>query len=101
MFWRVTNSRVADWSKAAMTVPFVLPTVVVGTAYLALIQSLGVPLGIDLRHTAWAILIAHVSSSTTPWWHVLSGSFWELIDPQLGAGGAATRSVNRWQASPS
>ena len=45
--------------RAAITVPFVLPTVVVGAAYLAMLGPNG-PLGIDLRQTIWAILIAHV-----------------------------------------
>jgi thiamine transport system permease protein len=43
----------------AQTVPFVLPTVVVGSAFLALLGPRGT-LGIDLSFTIWAILIAHI-----------------------------------------
>ena len=67
--------------RAAITVPFVLPTVVVGTAYLVLLGPNG-PLGIDLRQTAWAILIAHVFFNYAVVVRVV-GSFWELIDPKL------------------
>lgn len=42
-----------------LTIPFVLPTVVVGTAFLAFLGPEG-PLGVDLRRTVWAILAAHV-----------------------------------------
>ena len=44
---------------SAVLVPFVLPTVVVGTAFLALIGPRGL-LGVDLSGTVWAILAAHV-----------------------------------------
>ncbi len=42
-----------------LTIPFVMPTVVVGAAFLALLGPDG-PLGIDLRRSVTAILIAHV-----------------------------------------
>ena len=45
--------------QAVVTVPFVLPTVVVGSAFVALLGPTG-PLGIDLNGTVWAILLAHV-----------------------------------------
>lgn len=45
--------------RALATVPFVLPTIVVGTAFLALLGPSGA-LGIDLSGTVAAILIAHV-----------------------------------------
>ncbi|MCZ9338608.1 iron ABC transporter permease, partial [Streptomyces sp. TRM76130] len=49
--------------RAVVTVPFVLPTVVVGTAFLALVGR-GGPLddlwGVRLDTTVWAILLAHV-----------------------------------------
>ena len=44
---------------SAVLVPFVLPTVVVGTAFLTLVGPGGV-LGVDLSGTVWAILAAHV-----------------------------------------
>lgn len=67
--------------RAAVTVPFVLPTVVVGAAYLALLGP-GGPLGVDLRQTAWAILIAHLFFNYAVVVRMV-GSFWELIDPKL------------------
>ncbi len=67
--------------RAAVTVPFVLPTVVVGTAFLVLLGPSG-PLGVDLRQTVWAILAAHVFFNYAVVVRVV-GSFWELIDPKL------------------
>ena len=53
--------------RAAVTVPFVLPTVVVGGAFLALFERFGLSDGpLRLTRTVGAILAAHVSSSTWP-----------------------------------
>ncbi|MET9913309.1 iron ABC transporter permease [Streptomyces sp. NPDC006476] len=49
--------------RAVVTVPFVLPTVVVGTAFLALVGRGGLLdewWGVRLDTTVWAILLAHV-----------------------------------------
>lgn len=81
--------------RAAVTVPFVLPTVVVGAAYLALLGP-GGPLGVDLRQTAWAILIAHVFFNYAVVVRMV-GSFWELIDPRLEEAARAL-GANRVQA---
>lgn len=81
--------------RAAVTVPFVLPTVVVGTAYLALLGP-GGPLGMDLRQTAWAILIAHVFFNYAVVVRIV-GSFWELLDPRLEEAARAL-GANRVQA---
>ena len=81
--------------RAAVTVPFVLPTVVVGVAYLALLGPDG-PLGTDLRRTAWAILAAHVFFNYAVVVRVV-GSFWELIDPRLEEA-ARSLGATRWQA---
>ena len=67
--------------RAALVVPFVLPTVVVGTAFLAVLGPAG-PLGIDLRQTVWAILIAHVFFNYAIVVRTV-GSYWERVDPQL------------------
>lgn len=67
--------------RAALVVPFVLPTVVVGTAFLAMLGPTG-PLGVDLRQTVWAILIAHVFFNYAIVVRTV-GSYWERIDPQL------------------
>ncbi|MDJ0954702.1 MAG: iron ABC transporter permease [Acidimicrobiia bacterium] len=68
--------------RAAIVVPFVLPTVVVGSAFLALLGPDG-PLGIDLRQTIWAILIAHVFFNYSIVVRTVS-AYWERIDPALG-----------------
>lgn len=67
--------------RAAMVVPFVLPTVVVGSAFLALLGPTG-PFGIDLRQTIWAILIAHVFFNYAIVVRTV-GTYWERIDPRL------------------
>ena len=48
--------------RALATVPFVLPTVVVAAAFEGLFDRLGLAGGggLNLRHTVWAILLAHV-----------------------------------------
>lgn len=81
--------------RAAVTIPFVLPTVVVGTAFLALLGP-GGPLGVDLRRTVWAILIAHVFYNYAVVVRTV-GSFWERIDPSL-EDAARVLGASRWQA---
>src|SRR5690349_12363671 len=44
---------------SAVLVPFVLPTVVVGTAFLTLIVPSGL-LGVDLSGMVWAVFVAHL-----------------------------------------
>ena len=48
--------------RALVTVPFVLPTVVVAAAFEGLFDRFGLAdgEGLSLRHTVWAILLAHV-----------------------------------------
>ena len=48
--------------RALVTVPFVLPTVVVGAAFEGLFDRFGLAggEGLSLRHTVWAVLMAHV-----------------------------------------
>ncbi|MEU0988062.1 iron ABC transporter permease [Streptomyces sp. NPDC005953] len=81
--------------RAAVTVPFVLPTVVVGTAFLALVGR-GGPLdelwGIRLDATVWAILLAHVFFNYAVVVRTVGG-LWAQLDPRqeeaarvLGAG---------------
>jgi thiamine transport system permease protein len=81
--------------RAAVTIPFVLPTVVVGTAFLALLGP-GGPLGVDLRRTVWAILIAHVFYNYAVVVRTV-GSFWERIDPSI-EDAARVLGASRWQA---
>jgi thiamine transport system permease protein len=67
--------------RALTLVPFVLPTLAVATAMLAL-WGAGSPIGVDLRGTVWIILIAHVFYNLAI---VIRGvgSFWEQIDPRI------------------
>ena len=67
--------------RAATLVPFVLPTLVVGTAFLALIGPRGVS-GIDLTGTLWIILIAHVFYNYAIVVRGV-GAYWERLDPTL------------------
>jgi thiamine transport system permease protein len=64
--------------RAVVTVPFVLPTVVVGTAFLALVGRGGLLddlWGVRLDTTVWAILLAHVFFRTV-------GGLWAQLDPR-------------------
>ena len=81
--------------KAAVTIPFVLPTVVVGTAFVALLGPTG-PLGTDLRRTIWAILLAHVFYNYAVVVRTV-GSLWERIDPSLEEA-ARVLGASRWEA---
>ena len=75
-------------------VPFVLPTVVVGAAFLALLGPGGV-LGIDLSGTVAAILIAHVFFNYAVVIRTV-GSFWEQLDPRLEEA-AMVLGASRWR----
>lgn len=78
--------------QAAIMVPFVLPTVVVATAFLALLGPAGPvsgPLGslvgsgpLDLRHTLTAIFVAHVFFNVSVVVRVVGGLL-EQLDPRL------------------
>ncbi|MGZ8772328.1 MAG: ABC transporter permease [Acidimicrobiia bacterium] len=80
--------------RAAITVPFVLPTVVVGVAYLAMLGPEG-PLGIDLRQTIWAILIAHVFYNYAVVVRTVGG-LWAHLDPRLEEA-ARMLGAGRWR----
>ncbi len=68
--------------RAAATVPFVLPTVVVGGAFLALFERLGLADGpLRLTRTAGAILAAHVFFNVAVVLRTV-GTFWEGLDPR-------------------
>ncbi|MFI6288804.1 ABC transporter permease [Streptomyces sp. NPDC051018] len=81
--------------RAALTVPFVLPTVVVGTAFLALLGRGGLLddlWGVRLDTTVWAILLAHVFFNYAVVVRTVGG-LWSQLDPRqeeaarvLGAG---------------
>ena len=65
--------------RALVTVPFVMPTVVVGTAFLGLLGPGGV---VDLADTVWAVLIAHVFFNVAVVIRTVSG-LWAHLDPTL------------------
>ncbi len=66
---------------ALTIVPFVLPTVVVGAAFLALLGPRS-PFGLHLEHTIWAILLAHVFYNYAVVLRIVGG-FWTQLDPRL------------------
>ncbi|MEX2547693.1 MAG: iron ABC transporter permease [Chloroflexota bacterium] len=80
---------------AAALIPFVLPTVVVAAAFLALFGSRS-PLGLRLEHTIWAILIAHVFYNYAVVLRIVGG-VWAQLDPRL-EDGARVLGATRWQA---
>ncbi len=94
--------------RALTTIPFVLPTVVVANAFLAWLGPRGwlnrllMALGgfeqppIDLQHTIWIILLAHIFYNYTVVLRIVGG-FWANLNPRLeeaarmlGAGPAET-----------
>jgi thiamine transport system permease protein len=81
--------------QALVTVPFVLPTVVVGAAFVALLGPKG-PLGVDLRGTVWAILLAHAFFNHAVVVRTVGG-LWEAIDPRTEEA-AQLLGASRWRA---
>jgi thiamine transport system permease protein len=78
--------------RALVTVPFVLPTVVVGSAFVALLGEGGPLAGLGLDQTLGAILLAHVFFNYAVVVRTV-GSLWSHLDPRqeeaarmLGAG---------------
>ncbi|MET9497360.1 iron ABC transporter permease [Streptomyces sp. NPDC006552] len=70
--------------RAVVTVPFVLPTVVVGTAFLALLGRGGLldaVWGVRLDTTVWAILLAHVFFNYAVVVRTVGG-LWAQLDPR-------------------
>lgn len=70
--------------RAVVTVPFVLPTVVVGTAFLALVGRGGLLdglWGVRLDSTVWAILLAHVFFNYAVVVRTVGG-LWAQLDPR-------------------
>ena len=80
---------------AALVVPFVLPTVVVGIAFLGVIGPSG-SLGVDLSGTIWAVLIAHVFFNYAVVVRTVGG-FWAGLDPSLGEA-AKVLGASPWRA---
>jgi len=69
--------------RALVTIPFVLPTVVVAGAFSELFTTFGLDDGdLRLRHTVWAILIAHVFFNYAVVVRTV-GSFWSGLDARM------------------
>lgn len=79
---------------AAFTVPFVMPTVVAGIGFLALVGPRGA-LGVDLRNTLAIVLIAHVFYNFAVVARTVGG-FLEGIAPRLEEA-AATLGAAGWR----
>ncbi len=77
--------------QALATVPFVLPTVVIATAFTALLGSQS-----PLRYTLSAILLAHIFYNVTLVLRMV-GSFWANLDPHLEQA-ARTLGASPWRA---
>lgn len=80
---------------ALLIVPFVLPTVVVGAAFLSLVGPRS-PLGVDLQGTVWAILLAHVFFNYAVVVRTVGG-LWMHLDPHLEEA-ARVLGASRWQS---
>lgn len=79
--------------RAALTIPFVLPTVVVASAFLVLF---GRGSAVPLVETVWIILLAHIFYNLAVVVRVVGG-LWESIDDRL-VEAALTMGANRWAA---
>ena len=87
---------------ALLVVPFVLPTVVVGTAFLAVlgpggpVAALGDLVGaeLDLRRTATAVIVAHVFFNYAVIARTV-GAAWLAVDPTVEEA-ARTLGASRW-----
>ncbi|KUO17992.1 iron ABC transporter permease [Streptomyces dysideae] len=85
--------------RAVVTVPFVLPTVVVGTAFLALVGRGGLLdelWGVRLDTTVWAILLAHVFFNYAVVVRTVGG-LWAQLDPRQEEA-ARMLGSSRWAA---
>jgi thiamine transport system permease protein len=79
---------------ALTLVPFVLPTVVVGAAFLALLGPRS-PLGLRLDQSIWAILLAHVFYNFAVVLRVVGG-LWSQLDTRVEEA-ARMLGASRWQ----
>ncbi|WP_199314921.1 ABC transporter permease [Streptomyces cadmiisoli] len=85
--------------RAVVTVPFVLPTVVVGSAFLALVGRGGLLdelWGVRLDTTVWAILLAHVFFNYAVVVRTVGG-LWAQLDPRQEEA-ARVLGASRWAA---
>jgi thiamine transport system permease protein len=81
--------------RAAVTVPFVLPTVVVGSAFLSLLGEDGPLAFLGLEQTVAAILLAHVFFNYAVVVRTVGG-LWAHLDPRQ-EDAARVLGAGRWQ----
>ncbi len=93
--------------RALTTIPFVMPTVVVGAAFVTLLGQRGVVNDwlmtafdltqppVNLLYTVWIILLAHAFYNATVVVRIVGG-FWANLDPRLGEA-AAVLGAPRWR----
>ncbi len=81
--------------RALVLVPFVMPTVVVAAAFLALIGPTGV-LGVDLSGSVWGLVLAHLFLNLAVVIRVLGASL-ATLDPDL-VSAARVLGASPWQA---
>jgi len=78
-----TSGRKGAWFKALVTVPFVLPTIVVGGAFNELFGQMNSTFGLpNLNHTAIAVILAHSFFNFAVVARTV-GVFWSGLDHQL------------------
>lgn len=81
--------------RVIVTIPFVLPTVVVGVAFSALLGDRG-PLGfLGIGASVWAILLAHMFFNVAVVVRTV-GSVWSQLDPRAEQA-ARTLGADRWR----
>ena len=80
--------------RTALTIPFVLPTVVVALAFIELLGPSGL-LGVDLLGTAAIVIAAHVFFNIAVVVRTVGG-LWSHLDPTLEAA-AASLGANPWR----
>ena len=79
--------------RSALMIPFVLPTVVAGTGFLALIGSQGM-IGLDLRNTLLVIVLAHLFYNIALVVRIV-GSYLESVTPRLNEAASLLGSGHR------
>jgi len=97
--WAIANRQFAGrrLARGLVTVPFVLPTVVVAGAFIGLMDRFGLDQGtIRLRHTVWAILLAHAFFNIAVFVRSVGG-FWMQLDRRPEEA-ARTLGASPWQA---
>lgn len=82
--------------RALVTVPFVLPTVVVGAAFAALLGAGGPLAGLGMDQTVGAILLAHVFFNYAVVLRTVGG-LWAHLDPRQ-EDAARVLGASRWRA---